>query len=81
MHKMVSMKNQELSIVQPVDNHWLTNTERFKFFNQCKKTIRQKFDAVNLGMLFLFNCLSKKTNIYNFLSRFYENYESFYKFK
>ena len=51
MHKSVSKKNQELSIVQPVDNYLLTETERFKFYNQCKKTIRQKLDVVNLGML------------------------------
>ena len=60
MHKMASIKNQELSIVQAVDHHLLTNTERFEFYNQCKKTIRQNFDVVNLGMLILFNCLSKK---------------------
>ena len=57
MHKSVSKKNQELSIVQAVDNYLLTETERFKFYNQCKKTIGQKFDVVNLGMLVFFNCL------------------------
>ena len=50
MHKSVSKKNQELSIVQDVDNYLLTNTEKLKFYNQCKITTRQKFDVVNLGM-------------------------------
>ena len=54
MHKMVSMKTQELSIVKAVDNHLLTKTEKLKFYNQCKKTIRQKIDVVNLGMLIFF---------------------------
>ena len=52
MHKSVSKKNQELSIVQAIDNFFLTETERFKFYNQCKKTTRQKLNVVNLGMLF-----------------------------
>ena len=58
MHKSVSKKNQELSIVQAVDNYLLTKTEKFKFYNQCKKTTRQKLDVVNLGMFF-FQYLSK----------------------
>ena len=62
MHKSVSKKNQELSIVQDVNSYLLTKTEKLKFYNQCKKTTRQKFDAVNLGMLTFFNCLSKKKN-------------------
>ena len=63
MHKMASIKNQELSIVQAVDHHLLTNTERFKFYNQCKKTIRQKFDVVNLGML-VFSIVCPRKIIY-----------------
>ena len=54
MHKSASKKNKELSIVQAVDNHLLTKTEKLKFYNQCKKTTRQKLDVVNLGMLFFF---------------------------
>ena len=60
MHKMASIKNQELSIFKVVDNHLLTNTERFKFYRQCKKKVRQNFDVGNLGMLTFFNCLSEK---------------------
>ena len=51
MHKSASKKNKELSIVQAVDNHLLTKTEKLKFYNQCKKNTRQKFDVVYLGML------------------------------
>ena len=69
MHKSVSKKNQELSIVQAVDNYLLTETERFKFYNQCKKTIRQKFDVVNLGMLIFFKCLSKEKKIISSINR------------
>ena len=50
MHKSVSKENQELLIVQAVDNHLLKKTEKLKFYNKCKKTTRQKFDVVNLGM-------------------------------
>ena len=60
MHKSVSMKNQELLVVQAVDNYLLSRTEKLKFYNQCKKTTRHKLDVVNLGMIFFFNCLSKK---------------------
>ena len=54
MHKKISKKNQELSIVQAVDNYLLKKTEKLKFYKQCKKTTRQKLDVVNLGMLFFF---------------------------
>ena len=57
MHKSVSKKTQELSIVQADDHHLMTKTEKLKFYNKCKKPIRQKFDVVNLGMLIFFNCL------------------------
>ena len=60
MHISVSKKNQGLSIVQDVDKYLLTRNEKLKFYNQCKKTTRQKFDVVNLGMIIFFNCLSKK---------------------
>ena len=60
MHKSVSKKTQELSIVQAVDNYLLTKTEKLKFYNQCKKTTQQKFIGVNLGMLMFFNFFSKK---------------------
>ena len=76
MHKSVSKKTQELSIIQAVDNYLLTETERFKFYNQCKKTIRQKFDVVNLGMLIFFNCLWKK----KFEAGLIENCKSFNRF-
>ena len=52
MHKSASKKNQELSIVQAVDNYLFKKTEKLKFYNQCKKTTRQKLNVVNLGMLF-----------------------------
>ena len=81
MHKIVSKKNQELSIVQAIDNFFLTETERFKFYNQCKKTIREKIDVVNLGMLVFSIVCPRKNNTYNFSSRFYENCESFIKCK
>ena len=60
MHISVSKNNQGLSKVQAVDNYLLTRTEKLKFYNQCKKTTRHKLDVVNLGMIFFFNCLSKK---------------------
>ena len=57
MHISVSKKNQGLSIVQAVDNYLLKKTEKLKFYNQCKKTTRQKFDVVNLGKLNFFGWL------------------------
>ena len=60
MHISVSKKNQGLSKVQAVNKYLLTRTEKLKFYNRCKKTTRQKFDVVNLGMIIFFNCLSKK---------------------
>ena len=63
MHKNVSKKNQELSVVQDVDIYLLTKTEKLKLNNQCKKTTRQKLDVVNLGKLIFFNCLSKKSKL------------------
>ena len=60
MHKSASNKNQELSIVLDVDKYLPTKTEKFNFYNQCKKLTRQKFESVNLGMLIFFKNFSKK---------------------
>ena len=60
MHKSASNKNQELSIVLDVDKYLPTKTEKFNFYNKCKKLIRQKFESVNLGMLIFFKNFSKK---------------------
>ena len=51
MHISINKKKQELSIFQAVDSFLLTQTEKLKFYNHCKKITRQKFDVVNLGML------------------------------
>ena len=57
MHKSAFKKNQILSTVQAVDNHFLTKTKKLKFYNHCKKNTRQKFDVVNLGMsIFAYVC-------------------------
>ena len=77
MHKSVSKKSKELSIVQAVDNYLLTKTEKLKFYNQCKKTTRQKFDVVNLGMLIFSKYLSKK----KITAGLIENCEIFDRFK
>ena len=67
MYQSASKKTQELSIVQALDNHLLTKTEKLKFYNQCKKTIREKIDVVNLGMLVFSIVCPRKNNIYNFI--------------
>ena len=60
MHKSISKENQELSIVQQNDNY-LTENEKLKFYDQCKKTIRKKNDVANIGMLTFINyCWKKK---------------------
>ena len=59
MHKTISKKNQELSIVQQNDNY-LTENEILSFYDQCKKIVRKKNDVANLGMLCFINYLSKK---------------------
>ena len=64
MHKNFSKKNQELSIVQADDNYLFTKTEKFKFYNQCKKSTRQKFDLEHSGMLIFFsNVVEQKKQI------------------
>ena len=62
MHKSVSKKNKELSIVNAVDIYLLTKTEKLAFYNQCKKTTQKKFDAVNLGMLIFLNVFRRRKN-------------------
>ena len=61
MHKTISKKDQELSIVQQNDNY-LTENEKLMFYDQCKKIIRKKNDVANLGMLCFINYFSKKKN-------------------
>ena len=63
MHKSFSKKNQGLSKVLAVNKYLLTRNEKLKFYNQCKKTTWQKFDVVNLGMIFFFIVCQRK-NIY-----------------
>ena len=53
MQKSVCRKNKELSKVQAVDKY-LTQTEKLKFYKQCKKITRHKIDVGNLGMLIFF---------------------------
>ena len=54
MHKSLSKKSKELSIVQAVDKYLLKKTEKLKFYNQCKKTAQQTFNVGNQSMLIFF---------------------------
>ena len=58
MHKSISKENNELSKLKADDNY-LRKTEKLEFDSQCKNTIKQKIDVVNLGM-FKFSTVSWK---------------------